>query len=242
MLTDSPELAVVIPVYNEAGAIEGVIRSWTRRLESLSIDFEIHAYNDGSSDQTAKILGDLARSNPHLCVHNKENSGHGPTILQGYCENANADWVFQVDGDDEMKPDSFPALWALREEYDMLVGERDRHGQPPARQLISAVSRATVRLFYGSKIFDVNAPYRLMRSAAFARAWAAIPSDTFAPNVVIAGLASALDMRVYRTNVSQEPRQSGEVSIKHWKLLKAAIRSFAQTISLRRLAAELRAS
>jgi len=235
----APELAVVMPVYNEEGAIEGVIRKWSRMLESLEIDFEIHAYNDGSKDATAKILGELSRSDERVCVHNKENSGHGPTILTGYRECSGAEWIFQVDSDDEMAPEPFALLWQNRQANDILVGERRRENQPLSRQVISAVSRATVRLFYGSKIFDVNAPYRLMRSATFADAFQRIPDDTFAPNVVIAGLASALGAGVFRVTVDQRPRQTGEVSIRHLKLLRAAVRSFVQTIRLRHLAGEL---
>jgi dolichol-phosphate mannosyltransferase len=235
----APELAVVMPVYNEEGAIEAVIRKWSRMLESLGIDFEIHAYNDGSADASAKILGELSRGEERLCVHNKENSGHGPTILGGYRECSDAEWIFQVDSDDEMAPESFVLLWQNRTAHDILLGERNRTDQPLARRLISGVSRATVRLCYGSRIHDVNAPYRLMRGALFAPIFVRIPDDTFAPNVAISGLASALGLRVFRIPVVQRPRQTGEVSIRHFKLLEAAARSFFQTIRLRNLVAEL---
>jgi len=228
------DLAVVLPVYNEEGAIEKVVRDWLHALDGLGIGFEIHAYNDGSKDATAKILGELARMDSRVCVHNKENSGHGPTILRGYRENCDKEWIFQVDSDDEMKPDRFAELWNARASYDILVGERDRQDQPWPRRVISVVSRATVRLVFGSAIFDVNAPYRLMRSATFEPVFRAIPADTFAPNVIVSGAVSVLGARTYRMLVLQRPRQTGEVSIKKGRLLMAAARAFVQTIRARR--------
>ena len=46
------ELAVIIPVYNEEEVISAVLREWHSTLDKLKINFEIHAYNDGSNDNS----------------------------------------------------------------------------------------------------------------------------------------------------------------------------------------------
>ena len=100
------------------------------------------------------------------------------------------------------------------------------------RKIISAVSRLTVKLFYGrGGIWDVNTPYRLMRVTAFAEIFHDIPSNTFAPNVIISGMAARRRMRCFETRVPQKDRQTGEVSIKKWKLFKSAVKSLFQTVS-----------
>jgi hypothetical protein len=81
-----------------------------------------------------------------------------------------------------------------------------------------------------------------MRTAAFARVFEAIPTDTFAPNILISGAASMLGLRVHRIEVMQQPRQTGEVSIRKWKLLAAAIRAFSQTLRARGRIRGLRAA
>jgi glycosyltransferase involved in cell wall biosynthesis len=232
------ELAVVMPVYNEEGAIEKVVKDWVHALDGLGVAFEIHAYNDGSRDATAKILGALAAADARICVHNRENSGHGPTILAGYRENSDKEWIFQIDSDDEMKPDRFAELWSVRGDHDLLVGERARNEQPLTRQVVSAISRITIRTLFGNAVHDVNAPYRLIRTAAFERVFEAIAEDTFAPNILISGAASILGLRVHRIEVCQLPRRTGEVSIRKGKLLAAAIRAFCQTV---RASGQLRA-
>ena len=227
------ELTVVMPVYNEAGIISKVINKWVKNLKELDIEFEIHAYNDGSKDNTLQILNKLVLENKNLIVHDKLNSGHGPTILQAYRENSDADWIFQTDSDDEIGPEQFEELWRSRDNYDFLIGRRVRSQQPLARKLISIASRTIVRTFYGSEVYDVNSPFRLMRSKTFRDLFLSLPKDMFAPNVVISGMASLYNLRVKEILVQQKERTTGEVSIKKLRLIKAALKSFLQTITYR---------
>ena len=228
------DLCIVIPVYNEEGAIETVLGKWCAMLDTLGIRYRIRAYNDGSKDGTGTILQRFAAERPDaVTAVDKPNTGHGPTILRGYREAADgADWVFQIDSDDEMGPESFPGLWARRNEFDFLLGRRTGRVQPLPRRLVSAVSRMAVRIFYGSGgVWDVNSPYRLMRAETFRPFYRAIPDGTFAPNVILSGLAARHRLRCLEVPVPQHDRTTGEVSIKKWKLLKAAARSFFQTVA-----------
>ena len=99
------------------------------------------------------------------------------------------------------------------------------------RKIVSLVSRLCVRLFYGKTVWDVNSPYRLMRVSAFRDFYAAIPLTTFAPNVILSGLAARHGLRAFEVRVSQHERATGEVSIRKWKLLKCAVKSFWQTVT-----------
>ncbi len=232
-MTKEDTLGIVIPVYNEEGAIAAVLDKWIQKLDGMNLKYQIHAYNDGSKDDSSRILADYAREHAQTVVaHDKLNSGHGPTILLGYCENADAyTWLFQIDSDDEMGPELFDRLWAERGNYDFLVGIRDGRVQPLPRKVISFISRCVVKVFYGRKtVWDVNTPYRLMRSSVFGDIFGRIPRDTFAPNVILSGMVARRKLRYFQMRIPQRDRQTGEVSIKKWKLLKAAMKSFRQTI------------
>ncbi len=227
-------LAIILPVYNEEEAIGNVLEKWCSMLDTLDVDYCMHPYNDGSKDNSLQVLKRLEAGHPgRIKVHDKTNSGHGPTILKGYNEAAEAGytWIFQIDSDDEMGPEKFPELWAKRHDYDFLVGYRDGRKQALPRKIISAISRLTVKIFYGKSIWDVNTPYRLMRTEVFAPIYKTIPENTFAPNVILSGMAARKKLRYFEMSVPQKDRQTGEVSIKKWKLLKAAMKSFRQTIS-----------
>jgi glycosyltransferase involved in cell wall biosynthesis len=224
-----PQLSVVMPVYNEAAVINEVVESWLDELTRLGIDFEFRAYDDGSRDETARILAQLSERRPRVVVTSQTNAGHGPTILRGYRE-ARGEWVFQVDSDDEMSAEHFGALWRERNNYDLILGRRQQRESPLARKIITAASRFTVWMLFGRAVMDVNAPYRLVRRTALAAILSRIPAGSFAPNVIMSGLAARDRLRVHEMWVPHRGRRTGAVSIVKWRLWKAAARAFGQTV------------
>jgi dolichol-phosphate mannosyltransferase len=232
------DLAVVIPVYNEEGCIRSVLSDWLAALENLSISFRIFVLNDGSTDGTARALDEF-RDRPRVHIVEKANSGHGPTILQGYAMACPAaGWVFQCDSDNELSAGDFPPFWAARGNCDAVVGIRTHRAQSRGRRLITAVSRAATRALCGAAVQDVNAPYRLMRADLLARILETIPPGTFAPNILIAGSLSLTGARVLNLPVRHAMRRTGTVSIVKWRLWRAAARSFLQLVRWRLSAAD----
>lgn len=225
------ELIIVIPIYNEEAIIQTVIKDWVMTLRNLKIDFELRAYNDGSKDETLSKLRAMVHIYPELTVVDKPNSGHGPTILKGY-RDANAIYVFQVDSDNEMKAKYFEALWRERANYDFIIGRRAFNFKVPIpRKIVSFMAKKAVHFFYGRGISDVNVPYRLMNKAKFSEIFEAIPIDTFAPNVIISGMAIRKKLKIKDHFVPTDFRATGAVSIQRMKLLRVAIMSFRETVS-----------
>ena len=160
------ELSVVIPVYNEEEIISMVIDNWIEKLNQLNINHEIHLYNDGSRDNSLERLLESEKKHSNVVVHDKPNGGHGPTILQGYLENIESPWIFQVDSDNEMKPDNFEMIWNDRNDFDLILACRKGRIQALSRSFISTISRILIWLLYGKGFWDVNSPYQLMKSSA----------------------------------------------------------------------------
>jgi len=233
LMPNKPELVVVMPVYNEEGAIGNVVTSWTNEISKHTSNFEIHVYNDGSKDNTLYILKSFETNNKHLIVRDKKNSGHGSTILLGYRENADVDWILQIDSDDEIDSSEFPKLWNERQNYDFLIGKRKNRNTPLIRKLITLIARNTVLMFYGRGVYDVNCPFRLMRMSKFKPLVLPIPENTFTPNIILSGLSAKNKLKIYQAHVNFVLRRTGEVSIKRWKLIKASARSFGQVIRYR---------
>ena len=229
MAVDTPELTVVMPVYNEEKLIEGVVSDWQCELRRFSIRYELVLYNDGSTDKTKAVLEQLAERSPELVVKTHSNRGHGPTILRGYSE-AKGDWILQMDSDGEMDPAEFQQLWSAREKYDLILGCRQNRKESVLRRLISWTSRATVRVLFGQGIADVNTPFRLIRRTSLARILNRIPQDTFAPNVIMSGLAIRNNWRILQCWVPHKGRQGGGGSLVGMRVWKGALRSFFQTV------------
>jgi glycosyltransferase involved in cell wall biosynthesis len=226
-----PALAVVIPVYNEAGTIREVLATWSEELERLGIDYEIRVYDDGSTDRTPEILRDVAARCARIVVVSHANRGHGPTVLRGYRE-ASAEWVFQTDGDGEGSPRDFASLWHGCDALDFVVGRRATRRAPLVRRWVTLGCRLAIRGLFGTPIHDANSPYRLMRRSALLRMLPDLPDDTFAPNAVLSGLAARDRLRIAERPIAWEGRRAGAVSLFGWRLWKAAFRSLWQTVAI----------
>jgi len=224
-----PALAVVMPVYNEAALVRGVVQNWMDELERLHVDYQLWLYDDGSSDETPAILRRLADGQPRVVIRQHANRGHGPTLVRAY-HDATAAWVFQVDSDGEMDVAAFGTLWERREEFDILLGRRIHRTSPPTRRLITAGSRLSVRLAFGGGVYDVNVPYRLMRSARLRELLPLIPAHAFAPNVLVSGLAARRGWRVFETPVRCVPRRAGSGSLGPMRALRGGARALGQTL------------
>ena len=233
MTPSGPELTVVMPVYNEEEIIGEVVEGWSGELERLDIDFEIHVYNDGSKDNTLGVLNTYEAKNKNVLVHDKSNTGHGPTILQGYRENSSAEWVFQIDSDNEISTGFFEEFLERRKGFDFLIGRRVERQSPLSRRFMTSAARIIVTFLYGKGIFDVNCPYRLMRGQLLRELISEIPPYLFAPNVILSGLVCKNNYRILEIPVVHSLRTTGEVSIQKLKLLKAAARALWQTILFR---------
>lgn len=226
-------LTVVIPVYNEEEVIETVLNDWHSTLTSMGIEFQIKCYNDGSKDDTWGVLRELEDSLAHLNVYDKQNSGHGPTILKGYRDSFDSTWIFQVDSDDEIPASEFFKVWEERALYDLILGRRIKSKTPLPRKIISFISRIVVGLLYGSNVSDVNTPFRLMRVGALSEYIGKIPPTTFAPNLLVTGLAALKELNYLEVPVHYRVRQTGTISIQKLKLLKVSCRALLETVRFR---------
>jgi glycosyltransferase involved in cell wall biosynthesis len=174
------ELAVVMPVYNEAANIETVVTEWLREFNRLGIAFQLLAVNDGSRDGTGEALQSLAARCPDVVVPiDKTNAGHGLACRTGYslAVDRNFAWTFQIDSDGQCDPQFFSEFWNARNDADCIFGVRTTRDDGFARVLISTACRVLTSLASGMDLKDLNVPYRLMRTSALQAALLKIPGD-----------------------------------------------------------------
>lgn len=181
-------LWIVVPVYNEGSAVISVVESWIRVFRKLVLgQFCFLILNDGSTDDTLKIINSLKNANPEIKIIDKKNSGHGQTCIMGYKEaiRENAQWVFQIDSDGQCDPTFFPELWNLREKHNVVYGYRKRRLDGLQRFLISRFVSVCCLLATGVWVKDANVPYRLMKVSELKKIIDRIPSDFYLANIPI---------------------------------------------------------
>ncbi len=141
--TNRPEIAVIIPVFNEADNIEGLVRRLVPVLERVARSFEVVFVDDGSSDDTMGALRRANEQDPRLtAVSFSRNFGKEIAITAGL-DHTEADAVVIMDADLQHPPEvieTFVAKW--REGY------KNVYGQRTDRAVDSVMRRAFTRRFY----------------------------------------------------------------------------------------------
>ncbi len=164
-----PGLSVFFPAYNDGGTIASLVITAVTVAGSLTPDFEVIVVNDGSSDDTAKILDELARLYPDCVrvVHHAKNRGYGGALRTGFAT-ATRDYVFYTDGDAQYDPTEMTALWSkMTDEVDWVNGWKISRSDPLHRIIIGRVYHHMVKFLFGLKVRDVDCDFRLMRRRIF---------------------------------------------------------------------------
>lgn len=103
MVTSTPAVSVLMPVYNAGRFLVTAIDSILAQTFS---DFELIAIDDGSRDNSAKVLAELAARDQRIRVFTQENQGIVVTLNRAL-ELARAPLVARMDADDVSRPDRF---------------------------------------------------------------------------------------------------------------------------------------
>src|SRR6186713_625149 len=109
----APGLSVFFPAYNDCGTIASLVITAIQSASKLTPDYEVIVVDDGSSDSTAQVLGELARVYPRLkVVTHAVNRGYGGALRTGFA-NASKDVIFYTDGDAQYDPAEIELLWPM---------------------------------------------------------------------------------------------------------------------------------
>jgi len=164
-----PGLSIFFPAYNDAGTIASLVITSVKVAATLTDDYEVIVINDGSKDDTAKILDELARIYPeHVrIVHHQKNRGYGGALRSGFAT-ATKDFVFYTDGDAQYDPAEVTVLWEkMTDDVDWVNGWKISRSDPLHRIIIGRMYHHTVKMLFGLKVRDVDCDFRLMRRRIF---------------------------------------------------------------------------
>lgn len=219
------KLFIIIPAYNEEENIKDVIKDWYPIIEKIGNDSKLIIINDGSKDHTLKIIEEEGKSRPNLIPLNKENSGHGGTILYGYQYGIKekADYIFQTDSDGQTLPEEFWDFWKAREKYDMVIGNRNKREDGISRIIVSRVLKLFLGLIFGVSVVDANTPYRLMKVDTLKVYIDIIPDDYNLTNVLVTVIFHKKEKEVKYLPITFRQRQGGVNSINFPKIMKIGL-------------------
>ncbi|MBR1472277.1 MAG: glycosyltransferase family 2 protein [Lachnospiraceae bacterium] len=209
------KLFIVMPAYNEEANICDVVKDWYPCLEGKSEDSRLVIADSGSTDATHKLLRSMQRTYPKLEILGGTDKQHGPKLiaLYRYAVSMGADYVFQTDSDGQTKAGEFAAFWRKREKYDVILGNRPVRGDGKFRAFVEKVVCFLLKLYFGVKVKDANAPFRLMKAEVLARYLDRIPEDYNIPNIMLTTYFTYYGENLKFMDITFRPRKAGKNSI-----------------------------
>jgi glycosyltransferase involved in cell wall biosynthesis len=113
-------VSIIIPVYNEEGAIGDDLDTIIHTMSGSNIPWEIIVVDDGSTDRSAEIV--RQREGVRLIQH-PYNRGTGAARTTGL-HHARGDVIVMTDGDGTYPNQDIPRLLAYMDQCDMVIGAR----------------------------------------------------------------------------------------------------------------------
>jgi glycosyltransferase involved in cell wall biosynthesis len=165
----TPEISIVAPVFNEAGAAAGLAREIAAAFARR--DVEILFVDDASTDGTGESLEALRTEVPALRVlRHARNAGQSRAIRTGVLA-ARAPVIVTLDGDGQNDPADAPALVAALlagpPSLGLVGGERTRRQDSAGKRLASRLANGLRRRLLADGAADTGCGLKAMRRHAY---------------------------------------------------------------------------
>ena len=205
----TPDVSVVVTLFDEAPTLEELFRRATAALEGFGRPYEIVFVDDGSSDGTFALLERIhAQDGRVRVVRFRRNFGQHPAMHAGLAR-ARADIVVTMDGDLQNSPEDIPRLVAAVEAgTDVASGRRIARRDSWGRTLPSRLINRMLRRFTGVEISDFGCAFNAYRRSAFEPMLPAIGRQKFTKALVLSGGASVVEVDVTHAPRQGRPRYS----------------------------------
>jgi len=148
-------ISVVIPLYNEEENVQELHSRLKTVLDSLGTDYEVLFIDDGSSDNTLKLLQDIQmQDNTVVILSLRRNFGQTAAFAAGF-DYSRGDIIITMDGDLQNDPKDIPKLIELMKDNDLVSGWRKKRKDPfLSRRLPSIMANWLISKVTGVNLHD----------------------------------------------------------------------------------------
>jgi glycosyltransferase involved in cell wall biosynthesis len=198
----TPDISVIVPVFNEEANIKPLFKELRKVMEKMGKDYEIIFIDDGSMDDSLKILKTLR--SVRIIVFRK-NFGQTAAIAAGM-DNAKGKVIVALDADLQNDPKDIPRLISeMRKGYDIVSGWRkDRKDNLLMRRIPSFVANWLISKISGLKLHDYGCTLKVYKKEVVKDIMLYGEMHRFIP-----AIAASVGYKVGEIEVSHNPRLYG---------------------------------
>ena len=158
-------ISLVIPIHNEAANIVPLYDEIVQVVKANRYDVEFFFVNDGSRDESAEVIDQLADRDPRVkAIHFRKNFGQTAAISAGF-DLAQGEMIIAMDGDGQNDPNDIPLFVnKMLEGYDVVSGwRRDRKDKALSRKLPSRIANGLIARLGGVRLQDYGCTMKAYR-------------------------------------------------------------------------------
>ncbi len=153
------DISVVVPLYDEEESLPE-LEAWIKNvMQQQSYSYEIIMVDDGSTDNSWKVICELRQKNPHVKgIKFQRNYGKSAALNEGF-KIAKGEVVITMDADLQDSPDEIPELrrMVLADGYDIVSGwKKKRFDNKLSKNIPSKIFNAATRKASGIYLHDFN--------------------------------------------------------------------------------------
>ena len=166
----SPDVSVIVPVYNEVESIPKLIEAIATAFTTIECTYEIICIDDGSRDGTVDVLRNLTATRDNLiAIFLRRNYGQTPAMAAGFYH-ATGKVIISLDADLQNDPQDIPLLLdKLAEGYDLVSGWRkERQDDALTRLLPSKIANWLIGKVTGVELHDYGCSLKAYRAEVLA--------------------------------------------------------------------------
>lgn len=220
-------LSLFFPCYNEAANVGGMIEQAVAVGENYGIDYEVLVVDDGSTDDSAKIVRSWSAKNPRVrLISHEQNKGYGAALRTGLA-GATKDLVFLTDGDNQFRLSEIEKLFSIIDSCDVATGYRIHRQDLPHRRLNGFLWTQLNKVLFGIPVRDVDCAFKLFRKHCLKDL--TLKSNHLLIHAEIIARLKKRGCRIREIGVTHYPRTAGKATATQ---LKFVLKTFRELIKL----------
>ena len=157
--------SIVIPLLNEQDSLKELADWIDRVLNAHNLSYEVIFIDDGSTDDSWKIICELSKANASIKgIKFQRNYGKSAALNVGF-NAALGDVVFTMDADLQDSPDELPAMYnmIMMDGYDLVSGWKEKRHDPISKTIPTKLFNWATRKMSGIELHDFNCGLKAYR-------------------------------------------------------------------------------
>ncbi len=221
----SDELTIIVPVFNEEESLPAFFLEMDAFIASSPVPSRVLFVNDGSSDNSLKILTEKCSQTAYCTVLSLDkNYGLSVAIKAGF-DHCTTTLVGYIDADLQTHPADFLSYFSYFPEYDMVNGIREKRQDGLIKRLSSKIANTYRRLMINDAIKDTCCPLKIIKLSFIREMPFFVGMHRFLP-----ALVQLQGGKVKQLPITHSPRYAGTAK---YHLLNRLIGPFFDTLAFR---------